>query len=130
MLIDLLYASAGAHPTTTAIVHASERITYAELADRVERLAHGLAGRGVREGDAIALMLGNGPDYVTSFFAITGLGAVVVPLNPQFKRAELEFCFRSCGVRAVICDGESRALCERIAASWSTRSRSTSRRAR
>jgi long-chain acyl-CoA synthetase len=118
MLIDVLYASARAHPRATAVVHGPERSSYAELADRVERLAHGLAGRGVRDGHAVALMLANGLDYVTSFFAVTGLGAVVVPLNPQFKRAELEFCFRSCGVRAVICDDDCRALCERIAGAW------------
>jgi long-chain acyl-CoA synthetase len=118
VLIDLLYESARAHPETTALVHGAQRISYAELADRVERLAHGLAGRGIRDGDAVALILPNGPDYVTSFFAITGLGGVVVPLNPQFKRAELELCFRGCGVRAVIASDDCRALCERIAATW------------
>jgi long-chain acyl-CoA synthetase len=55
---------------------------------------------------------------VTSWFAVTGLGAIVVPLNPQFKRDELEFCFRSCGVRAVIGDGQTAKLCEEIAAGW------------
>jgi len=118
VLIDLLYASARSHPATTALVHRRARITYAELADRVERLAHGLAGRGIRSGDAVALLLANGMDFVTGFFALAGLGAVVVPLNPQFKRQELEACFRSCDVRAVICGDECRDLCERVADTW------------
>jgi long-chain acyl-CoA synthetase len=111
VLIDLLYESTRAHPRTTALVYGDERISYAELVDRVERLADGLARRGIRAGDAVALLLPNGPGYVASFFALAGLGAVAVPLNPQFKRDELEFCFRRSGVRAVICDDIARPLC-------------------
>ncbi|HEX4691225.1 MAG TPA: AMP-binding protein [Solirubrobacteraceae bacterium] len=118
MLIELVYASARARPDQTAIVHGARRTSYAELVERVERLAHGLAGRGIRTGDPVALLMANTPAFVECFFAIAGLGAVVVPLNPQFKRDELEFCFRSCRVRAAIADAQSTAVCERIAADW------------
>jgi long-chain acyl-CoA synthetase len=118
MLMDLLYAGADDRPRHTALVHGRERLTYADLAERVERLAHGLACRGIRPGDAVALLLPSTPAFVTSLFAVTGLGAVAVPLNPQFKRDELEFCFRSCGVRAVIGDAQTTVLCEQIAAGW------------
>ena len=102
MVTDLLYANAESRPEHTALVHGSERVSHAELLDRVERVAHGLAARGIGPGDAVALLLPDGPAFVTAFFAVTGLGAVVAPLNPQFKADEREFCFRSCDVRAVI----------------------------
>lgn len=116
MLVELLYASARASPDRIAVVYGDERVSYEELVERVERLAHGLAARGVRPGDAVALLMGNTPTFVASFFAITGLGAVVVPLNPQFKQGELESCFRSCRVSAVLANEPSRAVCERLAA--------------
>jgi long-chain acyl-CoA synthetase len=111
MVIDFLYANAASRPAGTALVHGDERISRRDLLDRVERLAHGLAARGIGPGDAVALLLPNGPAFVTAFFAVAGLGAIVVPLNPQFKADERDFCFRACDVREVISD-------ERIVASF------------
>jgi long-chain acyl-CoA synthetase len=101
---DLLYANAAARPDGTALVHGDERVSHRDLLDRVERTAQGLAARGVGPGDAVAVVLPNGPAFVTAFFAITGLGAIVVPLNPAFKADERDFCLRACGVTEVIDD--------------------------
>ena len=89
---------------STTLVFGDERIGPDELWERVGRLAGGLAARGVGPDDRVALLLPNGPAFVTGFLAIAQLGAVVVPLNPQFKRAELEFCYRDAGVHTVIDD--------------------------
>jgi len=104
MLTRYLYANAGYRPDGEALVHGDRRITHAELLERVERAAEGLRQRGVSSGDAVALVLPNGPAFVTGFLAITALGAVVVPLNRQFKVDELAFCLRACGAREVIAD--------------------------
>jgi long-chain acyl-CoA synthetase len=55
---------------------------------------------------------------VASYYAISALGAIVVPVNPAFKQDELEFYFRQSGVRAVISDERSAGVCERIVAAW------------
>jgi long-chain acyl-CoA synthetase len=107
MVTTFLNANAASRPTATALVHGGERVSHRDLLERVERCAQGLAARGVGPGDAVALLLPNGPAFVTAFFAVTGLGAVVVPLNPQFKADEREFCFRACDVREVISDEET-----------------------
>jgi long-chain acyl-CoA synthetase len=105
MVIDFLYANAASRPDDTALVHGDQRISHRDLLERVERAAHGLAAaRGVGPGDPVALLLPNGPGFVTAFFAVAGLGAVVVPLNPQFTADELDFCCGACGVRDVISD--------------------------
>jgi long-chain acyl-CoA synthetase len=114
VLTDDLYAHAESRGSQTAVVHGEERVTYAELLDRVERLAHGLTASGLDAGDPVALLLPNSPAFIVSFLAITGIGAVVVPLNPQFKQDELAFYFRNSGVRAVIGDELAIAVCERI----------------
>jgi long-chain acyl-CoA synthetase len=97
-----LYANAARRPDHPALVYGERRLGHAERLERVERTAHGLAARDVVAGDAVALILPNGPDFVTSFLAVAGLGAVVVPLNPQFQQDELNFCLRACGVRTAI----------------------------
>jgi long-chain acyl-CoA synthetase len=104
MVNGFLYANAACRPDHAALVFGERRIGHAELLDRVERTAHGLAARGIGTGDAVALVLPNGPEFVTTFFAIAGLGAVVVPLNPQFQPDELTFCLRACGARTVVAD--------------------------
>jgi long-chain acyl-CoA synthetase len=113
MLTDDLYAHADARGHQTALVCGDERLTYAELLQQVECLAQGLAAAGIEPGDPVALLLANSPAFVVSFLAITGLGAIAVPLNPQFKPEELEFYFRKSGVRAVIADEPGIAVAER-----------------
>ena len=87
-----------------ALVHGDERITYGQLGEQVDRLAGALAARGLTNGAPVALLLPNVPAFVVAFLAILRAGAVVVPLNPHFKEAELEFHFRESGAKAVITD--------------------------
>jgi long-chain acyl-CoA synthetase len=118
MLMGLLYEQAETRPDHTALVYRDERIGYAELVERIERIADGLAQRGVGAGDAVGLALRDDPWFVTCFHAIAALGARVVPVNPAFKQPELEFCFRAAGVRAVISDERTTGVCERIVAGF------------
>jgi long-chain acyl-CoA synthetase len=115
MLMQLLYEQVAERPEQTAIVYGEERITTGELVERIERLASGLRQRGIGPGDAVALVLPDDPWFVASFHAITALGAIVVPINPAFKQAELEFSFRSTGVSVIISDERAAGVCERIA---------------
>ncbi len=118
MLMEMLYENASGRPDDVAIVYRDERVTHSDLLERVERLAAGLAAQGIEPGDAVALLLPNDPDFIASYFAIAGMGAVVVPVNPSFKQDELDFYFRQCSVRAVISDERSAGVCERIVAGW------------
>jgi long-chain acyl-CoA synthetase len=118
VLLQLLYAQADAEPDRTAVVYRDERLTLAELVERIERLADGLAKHGIGPGDAVGLVLRDDPWFVAAFHAIAALGAKVVPANPAFKQAELDFWFRSTGVRAVISDERTAGVCERIVAGF------------
>lgn len=118
LLMERLYGQAEQRPEQTALVYREERVSYAELVSLVERLASSLADRGIEPGDAVGLALRDSPWFVASFHAITAMGAVVVPVNPAFKQAELEFCFRSADISAVISDARTVGVCERIAAGF------------
>jgi long-chain acyl-CoA synthetase len=118
LTMERLYAQAAERPEHAALVYRDERIAWAELVERIERLAHGFAERGIGAGDAVGLVLRDDPWFVTCFHAITALGGIVVPVNPAFKQTELEFCFHSADVRGIVSDERTAGVCERIAAGF------------
>ncbi len=59
--------------------------TYAELARETSRLAEGLAGLGVAQGDAVALLLPMVPEAVAALYAVAALGALAVPIFSGFS---------------------------------------------
>lgn len=69
--------------------HQKTRLTYEELDRTSNALARGLARRGVKKGDRVGVMLGNGTEFATVTYALFKLGAVLVPLNPGFNPAQV-----------------------------------------
>ena len=65
-------------------------ITYARLVEEVRGAAVGLARRGFRKGDVLALLSPNSPEYVVAFHAAASLGGVVTPINPLYTAEEVE----------------------------------------
>ena len=65
-----------------AIEFRGAKITFAELARRADRFAAGLRKLGIKQGDALALLLHNTPFHPIAFFAVLRLGARVVHLSP------------------------------------------------
>ena len=82
-LAAMLDATVLRHAARAAIVENGAVVTYAALRERVASLAATLVAHGVRPGDRVGLVLVNGADFVTSYFAVLTAGAVVVPLNPH-----------------------------------------------
>ena len=65
-LADLFETVARTVPDRTALIGASERLTFAELDARCDRLAAGLAAHGVGRGDSVGLYLCNCPASTSS----------------------------------------------------------------
>ncbi|QQK76548.1 long-chain fatty acid--CoA ligase [Salicibibacter cibarius] len=100
---DNILVSAKRYPDKVAVHYYGASYTYADLFLEVEGLAGFLEHSfNVRKGDRVMLYMQNAPQYVISMFAILRLGAVVVPINPMNKEAELEFCINDCGIKAGI----------------------------
>jgi acyl-CoA synthetase (AMP-forming)/AMP-acid ligase II len=69
--------------------------TYAEVRDRVHRLARGMRAMGLAKGDRVAILDTDSPEYVETFLAIFKLGAVAVPLNFRLSPAEITTLLRA-----------------------------------
>ncbi|MGM0509611.1 MAG: AMP-binding protein [Thermoplasmatota archaeon] len=99
---QLLEDKAEEYPDKEAIIFEDRRITYKELNEQAERLAHFLKKRGIGKGDKVAIWLPNLPEWVVAWFAIPKLGAVVVPTDPWLKSGEIEYMFGDSDTKAVI----------------------------
>src|SRR6185295_3231248 len=65
--------------------------TYAACLGKVDELAARYRTRGYGRGHRVALQLGNRPEFFLHFLALNSLGASIVPLNPDYRKAELEY---------------------------------------
>ena len=107
MMLGMLERAVRADPRKTAIVHGDLRVSYAELHEQALRCAGGLAALGIGEGNCVAVVLLNCPEFVVAFFACMALRAIFLPLNPQYTRDELLQFMVDGEVRAVIAAGQA-----------------------
>lgn len=79
----------------------AESWSYAELAETIERMASGLIQLGVSRAEPIALLAANRPEWIASYFAILGAGALAVPIDNLIGEAELARVIADCGCRRI-----------------------------
>ncbi|MET3902449.1 o-succinylbenzoate--CoA ligase [Paenarthrobacter sp. 4246] len=88
--------------TKTAVISGEQALSYADLADRADRLANAFKDRGVSKGDRVAYLGENHPSFVETFFACGLLGAIFVPLNTRLAAPELQFQLQDSGARLLV----------------------------
>jgi acyl-CoA synthetase (AMP-forming)/AMP-acid ligase II len=79
------------YPENVAIVYRDQRVTYRELNQRVNRLAHHLMDMGVQKGDRAGLLFYNCNQFVEFFFAVQKIGAIAVPVNFRLVPREVKW---------------------------------------
>lgn len=78
-------------------------LNYEQLAQHVEDVAGRLRAMGVRPNDKIAIVLPNGPEMAVAFLASTLCGTAA-PLNPAYRREELDFYLGDLNAKLIIVD--------------------------
>ncbi|WP_178915956.1 class I adenylate-forming enzyme family protein [Natronomonas gomsonensis] len=105
LTLDFLDRAVDLYDDVTGVVaHDGTEYTYAELDDRVNRLANVLAERGIAKGDKVALLAPNTHYFIETLYATNKLGAVFVPMNYRLTSGELEYILRDCDADVVIAD--------------------------
>ncbi|ALE73120.1 long-chain fatty acid--CoA ligase [Pseudonocardia sp. EC080625-04] len=103
-MADLLARHARTRPDEPALADPRTARSYAEVDDRVSRLAGGLADRGVARGDRVAVLGLNSVELVEAYLAVLRRGAICVPLNFRLTAGEIGYQLADCGATAVVCD--------------------------
>ncbi|MDX1781342.1 MAG: long-chain-fatty-acid--CoA ligase [Thalassovita sp.] len=91
----------------TAIIYHGHEISYRDFWDQVESLAGYLQQRcGVAKGDRVLLFMQNAPQFITGYYAILRADAVVIPVNPMSRHAELQHYARDSGATVMLAGQE------------------------
>jgi fatty-acyl-CoA synthase len=111
-----LYQRALRTPRRNALTFEGVTLTYAELQQRVDRLASGLRANGVCHGDRVGFIGFNQPSFVEALFAAARLGAIFVPLNYRLSGPELSYIINNAGVHTLLADAAHRPVIDTIRA--------------
>jgi fatty-acyl-CoA synthase len=105
-LSDLLHRSAKRFPKKTAIICGDTVWSYAAFDALCDRLAAGLAARGVGKGVRVAILARNSHAFAALRFALARLGAILVPINFMLKAEEAAFILRHAGAEMLATDSD------------------------
>ncbi|MFE5501240.1 AMP-binding protein [Amycolatopsis japonica] len=116
-LAELLSRRAKDSPAREFLRFGERSWSFAEIDDWTSRLAHRLIEvDGVRPGERVAIMLPNVVHWPVAWLAVLKAGAVAVPINCSYQRADLVFVLRDSGARVVCTDAERSVLIRESAA--------------
>ncbi len=103
-LTQALRRTAASHPEVIALRTPDDSIslTWSGLLQRVDALAGGLAGLGVRRGDTVALMLTNRPEFNIADLAAVTIGATPFSIYTTYPAEEIEYLLTDAGTRVAI----------------------------
>jgi long-chain acyl-CoA synthetase len=98
-IADNLDRAAKQFPDKPAIMAEDRTLTYRDLREYVDRVAHGLVSQGVQPGDRVALFLPNIPEFAVAYFAAQKVGAVAVAVNVMLTSEEVRYVVDDSGAR-------------------------------
>jgi fatty-acyl-CoA synthase len=103
---DFLRRAAKLYPNKVAIVDGPGRFTYSQFQERVNQLGHALLSLGIQKGDRVCILSPNSHYFLESYYGVTQIGAILVPLNYRLVAADHEYIINHAGVKAVLVDHE------------------------
>lgn len=101
-------------PDKEAIVFESKRCTFANLAERTNRLGNALIGLGLKKGERIASLMVNCNQCIETYFSVAKMGGVYVPLNFRAKGNELTYMLNTAEASAILAGERYLELVESI----------------
>jgi fatty-acyl-CoA synthase len=104
--ITFLQRSASVYPDHTAIIHGTQRFTYAQFYSRCRKLASRLKKLGVGRGDTVSAMLANTPAMLEAHYGVPMTGAVLNTLNTRLDASIIAFSLDHAETKVLLTDRE------------------------
>ncbi len=111
-IADLAEHAIDAVPDRVALICGEEKLTYAELEEKANRLAHYLIDQGVKKDDKVGLYCRNRIEIVIAMLGIVKAGAILVNVNYRYVEGELRYLFENSDMVALV---HERQYAERVA---------------
>lgn len=101
-VLDLIGSRAAFQPQKTAFVFEDRQLTYQELWEQSNQLAHYLVKANVREGDLVAVCLDRSLEMITILLGILKAGAAYVPIDPDYPQERIHYLLEDMGTKLAI----------------------------
>ncbi|CAM4469561.1 Long-chain-fatty-acid--CoA ligase FadD19 [Mycobacterium basiliense] len=101
-IADLAEHAIDAVPDRVALICGDEQLTYAQLEEKANRLAHYLIGQGVQQDDKVGLYCRNRIEIVIAMLGIIKAGAILVNVNFRYVEGELRYLFDNSDMVALV----------------------------
>ncbi|MEX3650381.1 acyl-CoA synthetase [Mycolicibacterium porcinum] len=111
-IADLAEHAIDAVPDRVALICGDEQLTYAQLEEQANRLAHYLISQGVKKDDKVGLYCRNRIEIVIGMLGIVKAGAILVNVNFRYVEGELKYLFENSDMVALI---HERRYADRVA---------------
>ncbi|MGV0790305.1 acyl-CoA synthetase [Mycolicibacterium sp. XJ1819] len=111
-IADLAEHAIDAVPDRVALICGDEQLTYAQLEDKANRLAHYLRDQGVKKDDKVGLYCRNRNEIVIAMLGIVKAGAILVNVNYRYVEGELKYLFENSDMVALV---HERQYADRVA---------------
>ncbi|WP_224997020.1 non-ribosomal peptide synthetase, partial [Cesiribacter sp. SM1] len=109
-LIDLFEEQLFQNPDATAVVFRGERLTYRELNNSANQLAHYLQQKGIKEESLLPLCVDRSLEMIIGLLGILKAGAAYVPIDPAYPGERINYMLRDTAARVVLCTTATREL--------------------
>jgi 3-oxocholest-4-en-26-oate---CoA ligase len=116
-MADLFEHAVDAFPERVALICGDRRLTYSELEDEANRLAHHLAAQGTGPGDHVGLYARNSVAAVATLLAVIKLRAVAININYRYLAGELAYHLRDGDLSALVHDQDLAGIVDAVAPS-------------
>jgi amino acid adenylation domain-containing protein len=112
---ELFEAQVKQRPDDVALLFENERLTYRELNEQANRVAHYLREAGVKNGELVGLFTSRSLRMVVALLGILKAGGAYLPLDERYPKERLDFMLRDSGVRLLLTERRLDADWEKIA---------------
>ncbi|XP_006831724.1 PREDICTED: very long-chain acyl-CoA synthetase-like isoform X1 [Chrysochloris asiatica] len=114
-ILDIFLENARQTPRKSFLLFGDETLTYAHVDRRSNQVARALHDHlGLRQGDCVALFMGNEPAYVWLWLGLAKLGCAMSCLNYNIRAKSLLHCFQCCGAKVLLASPELQAAVEEV----------------
>lgn len=109
---SLLESLAKSSRDKTALIVEGKRMTFWELNNRANQIAHQLREMGVQRNTIVALYIRRSFDMVAGLMAVLKAGGGYLPLDPTYPNDRVSFMLEDSGARIILCDGPAELSCK------------------
>ena len=104
-VVDLIEEQVKATPGAIAVIYEGESLSYQELDERSNQLAHYLVERGIGPGALVGICLGRSLEMLAGILGVLKAGGAYVPIGPDYPQSRIDYILEDTGAEALLTAG-------------------------